>query len=469
MVREETICAIATAPGSAAIAMLRVSGPNAFHTVDTIFRPARRFSSVSNAPAYTIQFGQIKKDNEIIDEVLVSVFKQPHSYTGEDSVEITCHASSYIQQEILKLLIQNGARLADPGEFTLRAYVNGKMDLSQAEAVADIIASQSEAAHRLAFSQLRGGYSVMLQELRSKLLEFSALIELELDFSEEDVEFADRSALVELCEHIKDALSTLVDSFSTGNAVKNGIPVAIVGEPNAGKSTLLNALLNEERAIVSEIPGTTRDVIEDHITIQGIWFRFIDTAGIRQTTDTVENIGIRKTFEKIEQASIVLLLTDVNTPITDLKIKIEEVQSKISGKAHLYVLLNKTDKVDTSFVQQRVDELISLDMVKTENIIEISAKHHRNLQVLKDRLIHTVNLGTLSHHDAIVTNARHYEALSNALDSINRVEDGLKSDLPGDLVALEIRQVLFFLGEITGNITNDETLGFIFKNFCIGK
>lgn len=469
MLRNETICAIATAPGSAAIAMIRVSGPQAFATVDKIFVPANKFLKSAEAPGYTIQYGKIMEGGEIIDEVLVSVFRSPHSYTGEDSVEISCHASQYIQQEVLKMLVKSGSRLADPGEFTMRAFMNGKMDLSQAEAVADVIASQSEAAHRLAFSQLRGGYATMLQDLRARLLQFSAMIELELDFGEEDVEFADRRELSKLCDQIKEKLYVLVESFGTGNAVKNGIPVAIVGEPNAGKSTLLNALLNEDRAIVSDIAGTTRDTVEDHITISGVCFRFIDTAGIRHTTDEVESIGIRKTFEKIEQASVVLLLSDVQTPVNILAEKIREVSDKANAKAHVYVLLNKTDKVDDAFVSLQKEALLKANEVDEQHIICIAAKQRFNIPLLKDKLLENINMGTLSHHDAVVTNARHHEALSLALDSICRVEIGLDNGLPADLVALEIRQVLFFLGEITGTITSDETLKYIFKSFCIGK
>ena len=345
--------------------------------------------------------------------------------------------------------------------------MNGKMDLSQAEAVADLIASQSEASHRLALSQLRGGYASSLNTLREKLLKFSSLIELELDFSEEDVEFADRTTLVALCVEIKDTIASLVDSFSTGNAVKNGIPVAIVGEPNVGKSTLLNALLNEERAIVSEIPGTTRDTIEDYLTIQGVQFRFIDTAGIRHTTDAIENIGIKKTFEKIGEASIILLLADAKDSFDSIQNRLLDVQSKIQSKAKLCLILNKIDTVDTEQLESLLSKIQLLHVA--QEIITISAKQGIHIKQLKEALVETVNLGVLSQHDSVVTNARHHEALTHALESILNVENGLKSGLSGDLVALEIRQVLYYLGSITGQITNDETLGFIFHNFCIGK
>jgi len=467
MIKSETICAIATAPGSAAIAMVRVSGNETFPIISKIFNAASKSFSIDLVKGNTIHFGRIFKDENIIDEVLLSVFKAPHSYTSEDSVEITCHASSYIQKEIIKLLIANGARLADPGEFTMRSFMNGKMDLSQAEAVADLIASQSEASHRLALSQLRGGYASSLNTLREKLLKFSSLIELELDFSEEDVEFADRTTLIALCVEIKETIASLVDSFSTGNAVKNGIPVAIVGEPNVGKSTLLNVLLNEERAIVSEIPGTTRDTIEDYLTIQGVQFRFIDTAGIRHTTDAIENIGIKKTFEKIGEASIILLLADAKDSFDLIQNRLLDVQSKIQSKAKLCLILNKIDTVSTDQLESLLSKIQLLHVA--QEIITISAKQGIHIKQLKDALVETVNLGVLSQHDSVVTNARHHEALTHALESILNVENGLISGLSGDLVALEIRQVLYYLGSITGQITNDETLGFIFHNFCIGK
>ena len=467
MIQSDTICAIATAPGSAAIAMIRVSGSETYTILSKIFKAASQSFSFEGIKGNTIHFGRIVSGDIIIDEVLLSVFKSPHSYTSEDCVEITCHASSYIQKEIIKLLIENGARLAQPGEYTMRAFMNGKMDLSQAEAVADLIASQSEAAHHLAISQLRGGYANTLLVLRNKLLQFSGLIELELDFSEEDVEFADRKTLLALCSEIKDTITTLVDSFSTGNAVKNGIPVAIVGEPNVGKSTLLNALLNEERAIVSEIPGTTRDTIEDYLTIQGIQFRFIDTAGIRHTTDTIENIGIKKTFEKIGEASVVLLLVDVTDSYDVIENRLRDVTSKIRAKAKVCLILNKIDRSNSHAIDSIVAKI--KNDYPDQEIISVSAKQGFHIAQLKNVLVETVNLGTLSQYDSVVTNARHHEALTHALESIKNVERGLETGLSGDLVALEIRQVLFYLGSISGQITNDETLGFIFHTFCIGK
>jgi tRNA modification GTPase len=399
--------------------------------------------------------------------VLVSVFKAPHSYTSEDSVEISCHASSFIQKELIKALIGHGARLAQPGEYTMRAFMNGKMDLSQAEAVADLIASQSEAAHRLALSQLRGGYANTLTLLREKLLKFSSLIELELDFSEEDVEFADRNTLTSLCNEIQETITALVNSFSLGNAVKNGIPVAIVGEPNVGKSTLLNALLNEERAIVSEIAGTTRDTVEDYLNIQGVQFRFIDTAGIRHTTDSIESIGIRKTYEKIQEASVIFLLVDAKDAHEAIELRVLDLRSKIQPNAKICLILNKIDMVDESRVAALLQSLSLHDSAL--EIITISAKQGTHIEALKAALVETVNLGQLSQHDSVVTNARHYEAHSHALESIITVKTGISNGLPGDLVSIDIKQVLYYLGSITGQITNDETLGFIFHNFCIGK
>jgi len=466
MIQNDTICAIATAPGSAAIALVRVSGSESFRIVSQIYEAANTSFTFEMVKGNTVHFGQIVDRDTIIDEVLLTVFKAPHSYTAEDSVEISCHASPFIQKEIIKLLIKNGARLAQPGEYTMRAFMNGKMDLSQAEAVADLIASQSEAAHRLALSQLRGGYATTLTVLREKLLKFSSLIELELDFSEEDVEFADRKTLSALCNEIRETITALVNSFSIGNAVKNGIPVAIVGEPNVGKSTLLNALLNEERAIVSEIAGTTRDTIEDYLIIEGIQFRFIDTAGIRHTTDSIESMGIRKTFEKINEASVVFLLVDANDSFEAIDKRLSEILVKIQSNATVCLILNKIDTADQSTVAV-------LQTALTDNchstIITISAKQRTHIDQLKKALVESVNLGKLSQHDSVVTNARHYEALMHALDSISIVGEGIESALPGDLVAIDIKQVLYYLGSITGQITNDETLGFIFHNFCIGK
>ena len=467
MIQSETICAIATAPGSAAIAMIRVSGSQTFEIVSHLFRSPKGTFSFDSAVGNTIHFGEIVQNGTVVDEVLLSIFKSPHSYTSEDSVEITCHASSYIQKEIVRLLILNGARLAQPGEFTMRAFLNGKFDLSQAEAVADLIASQSEASHRLALSQLRGGYSSALSTLREQLLRFSSLIELELDFSEEDVEFADRKQLIALCNKIKETLSALVESFSTGNAVKNGIAVAIVGEPNVGKSTLLNALLNEDRAIVSEIPGTTRDTIEDTLIIQGLLFRFIDTAGIRNTTDIIENLGIKKSFEKIKEASIIFLLVDVKDTVDMIQIRLDDVKSKMQSLSQVFLLLNKIDIVE----QDRFESLEKRlqEKNKTVEIVAISARQGVHIHKLKELLVETVNRGLLNQYDSVVTNVRHYEALSHALESIVNVEKDLNDGISGDLVAIDIKQVLYYLGSITGQITNDETLGFIFHNFCIGK
>jgi tRNA modification GTPase len=405
------------------------------------------------------------KDNIVLDEVLVSVFHNPHSFTGEDVVEISCHGSAYIQQEILKLLLEKGCQLARPGEFTQRAFLNGKMDLSQAEAVADVIASSSAASHRLAMNQMRGGFSKELQHLRSQLLNFVSLIELELDFGEEDVEFADRNQLLRLADDIQVIIARLANSFSVGNVLKNGVPVVIVGETNAGKSTLLNLLLNEDKAIVSEIHGTTRDAIEDIINIKGITFRFIDTAGIRNTSDEVEKIGINKTFRKIDQASIIIWMIDT----THFNKEIEYIADKIVPKTKhkkLIIVLNKIDKISQE--EQQILEEEFLPEISAERIY-LSAKYKKNTEKLENALLKAANLPDLNSDDVIVTNLRHYDALTKALTSVERVKKGLKTNLSGDFIAQDIRECMHYLGEITGEISTDEVLGNIFKNFCIGK
>lgn len=412
-------------------------------------------------------FGRIYDGEEIIDEVLVSLFRAPHSYTGEDSTEITCHGSSYILQQVMQLLIKNGCRMAQPGEYTQRAFLNGKMDLSQAEAVADLIASSSAATHRLAMSQMRGGFSKELTDLRNKLLNFTSMIELELDFSEEDVEFADRSALRKLADEIELVISRLVHSFSVGNAIKNGVPVAIIGETNAGKSTLLNVLLNEEKAIVSDIHGTTRDVIEDTINIDGITFRFIDTAGIRETNDTIESLGIERTFQKLEQAEIVLWMVDSVNAVSQIELLSEKIVPRCEGK-HLIIVFNKADLIEENQKEDLSALLKDFPKESTEHIF-ISAKQRKNTSELQKMLISAAHLPTVTQNDIIVTNVRHYEALSKASDAIHRVQNGLDMHISGDFLSQDIRECIFFISDIAGEVTNDMVLQNIFQHFCIGK
>ena len=460
-----TICAISTAPGVGGIAVIRISGEQAFTACDAIFKPFTAGVTVSAMAPNTIRFGQIVADNELVDEVLVSVFYTPHSFTGENVVEIACHGSQFIQQEILKLVLAQGCRLAQPGEFTQRAFLNGKMDLSQAEAVADVIASQSRAAHRLAMNQMRGGFSNELLILRDKLLTFTSLVELELDFSDhEDLEFADRSQLNTLADTIEQKIAKLVNSFSVGNAIKNGIPVAIVGETNAGKSTLLNVLLNEERAIVSDIHGTTRDVIEDTVNIKGVLFRFIDTAGLRETTDTIENLGIERTYQAIEKANIVLWIIDTSQINNQEKWLSEEIMKRVEHTP-LILVFNKVDKLSEG-------ERLALEQQFKDNRVPrifISAKERLHTDELQELLYNAAKLPELSDQDIMVTNMRHYEALKQAHMAIVRVQDGLNDRISGDFLSQDIRECLHYLGEITGQITTDEVLGNIFSKFCIGK
>jgi len=462
---DSTICAPAT-QGHGAIAVIRVSGPDALAVTGAIFSPATEGKELSKQEPNTIHLGMIHDGDEPVDEVLVSLFRAPHSYTGEDSVEISCHGSPYIQQRILELLINHGAEPAKPGEFTQRAFMNGKMDLSQAEAVADLIAAESEGAHRVALQQLRGGFSMKLKSLRDQLLHFISMIELELDFSEEDVEFADRSKLVSLIDQINELINELISSFQLGNVLKNGVPVAIVGRPNVGKSTLLNAILKEERAIVSDIEGTTRDSIEDTIHLGGINFRFIDTAGIRETADTIENLGIRRTYQKIEQASIVLLLTEADDEPGIIQQSIDAVRPQLRDGKFLVVVLNKSDRVPEER-QKALQKQISLG--EKERIIAISAEQGGNMDALVAMLLGIVNIGSIRHQDVIISNIRHYNALKSASEGLLRAKEGLVSDLPTDLLAQDIREVLHYLGEITGEVTTDEVLANIFRNFCIGK
>lgn len=460
----DMICAISTAPGVGAIAMLRLSGDGCIALTDRIFEtPSGK--KLEEMAANTVHFGRIAERDDLIDEVLVTIYRAPHSFTGEESVEIACHGSMYIQQRLLKLLVDTGARLAAPGEFTQRAFLNGKMDLSQAEAVADLIASTSAASHRMALMQMKGGFSTELMRLRAELLHITSLLELELDFSEEDVEFADRSELSRIAGNIEKLLTRLCSSFSLGNVIKNGVPVAIVGNTNVGKSTLLNALLREDKAIVSDIAGTTRDVIEDTINLNGITFRFIDTAGIRATTDEVENIGIERTFAKIGQASVVLLLTDLSRGSESFEEYYRQVKAHIAPEAKLIIILNKTDRVEDLLTPQETIRLFT----SGEEIIPISARTGANLDLLIQELTDTVNLNALNTSDVIVSNVRHYEALNHALTAIRRVAAGLQTGLSGEFVSQDIRECLHYLGEITGEISTDEVLGNVFKNFCIGK
>ena len=462
METNDTICALATPHGMGAIALIRVSGGDTFKIADLIFKPLKTGSLLSEAPTHTIHFGNIISDNELIDEVLVNVYRNPHSYTGEDAIEISCHGSYYIQKRIIELLIKNNVRLAKPGEFTMRAFLNNKFDLSQAEAVADLISSNSKYAHDLALKQMRGGFSNKIKDLRKELLNFASLIELELDFSEEDLEFANRKDLKKLLYRLKTEIKMLLNSFSMGNVLKNGIPVAIIGKPNVGKSTLLNTILQEERAIVSEFPGTTRDSIEDTIIIDGVSFRFIDTAGLRSSDDEIENIGIERTMEKIKQAKIILFVFDVaHGDIEVIKEILDEYRHLLEDPNKRVILIgNKIDQLVE--MPAGFKELVELDA------IFISAKRKENIDLIADSLIKSVEKFQIS-NNTIISNARHYEALSKALQSIEDIEEGFIKELPSDLIAIDIRKALHHLGEITGQVTTDEILGNIFGKFCIGK
>lgn len=463
MIYNDTIVALATASGAGAVAIIRLSGKDAIIVADKSFVSVTSQKSLSDQKTHTIHLGHIVDGKRTIDQVLVSLFKNPNSYTGEDVVEVSCHGSIYIQQEIIQLFLRKGCRMANAGEFTLRAFLNGKLDLSQAEAVADLIASDNEASHQIAMQQMRGGFSSEIAKLREELMNFASLIELELDFAEEDVEFADRTQFKELIERITFVLKRLIDSFAVGNVIKNGIPVAIVGEPNVGKSTLLNALLNEERAIVSDIAGTTRDTIEDELVIHGIGFRFIDTAGIRDTKDVVESIGIKKTFEKMEQAQVVVLLfsaEEFKTESQRLKVEIEKIKNRFPLKP-LIIIANKIDTLNDSELNTLKSEF--------ENLHLLSAKTGLGVEQLKEKLIGFVNTGALRNNETIVTNTRHYDSLLKAFEEINKVKSSLEIGLSGDLMAIDIRQGLYHFGEITGEISSEDLLGNIFANFCIGK
>ena len=481
---EDTICAPATVPGTGAISVIRVSGPEALNIADKVI--SCRKDTISEAPGYTIKFGNIyDASGAVVDEVLVSIFRAPHSYTGENSVEISCHASSYIVSSVMDLLYAAGCRAAEPGEFTQRAFLNGKMDLAQAEAVADVIASQNAAAHRIAFKQMKGGFSSELKGMRSELLELVSLMELELDFSEEEVEFADRTRLNELLAALIAHVSRLIDSFKLGNAIKNGVPVAIAGATNTGKSTLLNALLGEDRAIVSDVHGTTRDTVEETLNIDGVLFRFIDTAGLRETDEVVEKIGIERTFKKICEASIVLGMVDLSRDFDSTSETVTEIIEKVDFSSQkLIFLLNKTDicevnkNVNTvNFIVSSLNnkgiksELISQveNIADYAPIIPISAKTGSGIENLRSILASSQRDLLADSDTTLVTNQRHVQALTDARTSLLRAQEGLDLNIPTELISQDIRETIYHLGSIVGEISADEVLGNIFKNFCIGK
>jgi tRNA modification GTPase len=457
MINQETIIALATPNGLGAISVIRVSGKDAILITDKLFR-SKKNKVLSDQKSHTVHLGHLLKNNREIDEVLITLFKGPHSYTGEDTIEISCHGSTYIQKEIINLYLDNGIRSANPGEFTLRAFINGKMDLNQAEAVADLIASENEGSHKLAMQQMKSGFSNDLKKLRAELLHFSSMIELELDFSQEDVEFAEREEFKKLTKKIQSELKTLIDSFQSGNVLKNGISVAIAGKPNAGKSSLLNTLLNEDKAIVSDIPGTTRDSIEDSLVIEGVNFRFTDTAGLRETVDVIESKGIEKTKEKIKKAKILLYLFDCNDT------NFREIESSINSfkRNDLSIILVR-NKIDLKNQNQTL-----LDDLNDFELLEISATDSDSVSKLKNRLVNEVDILN-PYNDIIISNSRHYEALIKALKAIEEVNIGLKENISGDLLSVDIRRSIEYLSEITGEITNDDVLGNIFANFCIGK
>jgi tRNA modification GTPase len=459
-----TICAIASPPGTGAISLIRLSGESSISIADKCFFSVDKKKKLSTQHANTIHFGNIVDHDMVIDQVVCAIYRAPHSYTGEDIVEISCHGSVYIQQRILEILIELGARLAEPGEFTLRAFLNGKMDLSQSESVADLISSKSKALHDAAINQMRGGYSNEISILRQKLLEFSSLIELELDFSEEDVNFASREELAVQISKIQSVVFKLLESFKYGNVIKNGVKVAIVGKPNVGKSTLLNALLNEEKAIVTDIPGTTRDIIEDTINIQGILFRFVDTAGIRQSADKIEALGIERTYENIQKAAIILLVVEATDSNAEIAKQIKKFS--LNEEQHLFVVVNKIDILKDQGVLNKFKNLKINDKYP---VILISAKRKLHLTEIIELLIESIEYKTQLYNDIIVINARHYESLKATYESGERVLKGLNAHITSDLLAQDLREMTYYTGIITGEITTDEILGNIFKNFCIGK
>ena len=460
---DDTIVALATASGTAAIAVIRLSGPKAISIADQLFKPNKgEKSSLSLSKTHTLHFGTIQEKGKLVDEVLVSLMKSPHSYTGEDTVEISCHGSQYIQQKILQLCQTEGARMAGPGEFTLRAFLNGKMDLSQAEAVADLIASDSGASHQLALKQMRGGFSEEIRQLRQRLIHFASLIELELDFAEEDVEFASRDDLKTVIVQLLSVINELVKSFELGNVIRKGIPIVIAGKPNAGKSTLLNALLNEDRAIVSETPGTTRDTIEEEITLEGIKFRFIDTAGLRDTNNVIERIGVSKAFEKMNESPVILYLFDVLiTNGKELKLELKRLKKNLNEEVHIIPVGNKMDIVS---IYNLENEFKSID-----NLFLISAKEKTNIDKLRSYLLSLYGSGKIDANTSIVTSARHAEALNKTSEDLTRVYEGLTKKVSNDFIAADLRQAMIHLGEITGEISTEDLLENIFSKFCIGK
>ena len=456
MINNEDICAISTGTKLSAISVIRVSGPNAINICDNFFKLASNEKKLINQKSHTSHYGYFF-DNGIIDEVIYNIFKAPNSYTGENTVEISCHGSPYIQENILNKLVRNGCRIAKPGEFTFRSFINGKIDLSQAEAVADLISSKTEKSHKIAISQLRGGYSNKLSKLRKDLIKFASLIELELDFSQEDLEFVNRDQLLILLDELKQLLEKLINSFNLGNAIKNGISVAIVGEPNVGKSTLLNLLSNENKSIVSDIPGTTRDIIEDQINIDGYSFRFFDTAGIRSSNDKIEKIGIDKTFDKIEKSSLVIYLFDIRDSLIKVKADIKKLQDLYKKQIFIPVA-NKFDLI------KFINKNLSLN-----DLVIISAKDEKNIDLLKSKLTSKIKLDLSESDDFIVSNARHLESLNNSLKHIFAIKEGIKNKVFGEFLAMDLREALNYIGQITGEITNDNLLDSIFKDFCIGK
>jgi len=450
---QDTICALSTPHGVSAIAVIRLTGTDAVSVVNKSFS-----KDISDAKGYTVHYGSIKENKQIIDDVIVTIFRAPNSFTGEDTVEIACHGSLYIQQQIISLMLKNGARMALAGEFSKRAFFNGKFDLSQTEAIADLIHSESEVAHQIAIQQMKGGISNQLSELRQKMMNFASLIELELDFSEEDVEFADRTELITLINEVQYVVENLANSFQLGNAIKNGVNTAIVGRPNAGKSTLLNTLLNEERAIVSEIAGTTRDTIEEILTINGIDFRFIDTAGLRETTDIIEKIGVEKALEQVNKSSVYIYLFDLSNLLPeDVQLDLEKLPKSIKR----LIVANKSDIVP--------EEKIQLFKQAGLDIIFISAKEKESINILKNKLVELIDIEKLGTQTTIVTNLRHFEALTKANEDLKKVQEGLQNGITGDFLAMDIRQAMHHLGTITGEVSTDDLLGNIFANFCIGK
>ena len=460
MINQDTIIALATPNGLGAISVLRISGKNSISITEKVFK-AKNSKLLSDQKSHTVHLGHLLKNGHELDEVLITLFKGPHSYTGENTIEISCHGSTYIQKEIINLFIYNGIRVANPGEFTLRAFLNGKMELNQAEAVADLIASENEGSHKLAMQQMKSGFSDDLKKLRAELLHFSSMIELELDFSQEDVEFVERDEFKKLTNKIQFELNALIISFQSGNVLKNGISVAIAGKPNAGKSSLLNTLLNDEKSIVSDIPGTTRDSIEDSLVIEGINFRFTDTAGLRETTDYIESKGIEKTISKIKSSKILLYLFDSNdTNIDEISVSIDKF-----NREDLSIILVR-NKID--LINQNTKLLDDLKSIYKSELLEIEATDSKSVELLKTRLIKEVELLN-PYVDVIISNSRHYEALIKALIAIEEVNEGLLNSVSGDLLSVDIRRSIDYLAEITGEITNDDILGNIFANFCIGK